>query len=138
MSNDIATRDFAGEMTSGNLGVWTSFDADTEDGKIKLYSVTSDSKKVSEILDQYINIKDVVIENVEIANEETGIVDVAPRITFITDKGDAYSCVSDVILRDLKRIFNYFGFPTDWDKPKKMKFVEGRSNKGRHFFTLKF
>ena len=139
MSNtDMISRDYASEITSGSMGVWSSFPAETLEDKKRLYSATSDSKKISDILDQYINLKDIIVETVDMANEETGIVEPQPRVILLTDKGEAYAAISSVIMSDVKKILAYFGMPNTWEKPLKVKVSEGRSNKGRHFFHISF
>ena len=135
---DIVARDFGNDVKNSSFAPWASFEANTVEEKQKLYTAISDSKKVADIVDQYFNLKDVAIETVEMVNEETGIVENQPRITLMTDKGESYSCISSVVFRDLQKIFTLFGYPSNWDKPLKVKVVEPRSNNNRRFFHLTF
>lgn len=97
---------------------YCSFVANTTDEKIKLYNaMTNPEKRVSEMVNKKIPLKDVYVEIVQMTNKETGEVQPAPRIVLIDEKGTTYSCMSLGIFNSLKSLFNVFGTPDTWESP---------------------
>lgn len=76
--------------------------------------------------------KDVLIHNVQIADEQTGELITQPRTVIIDDKGKTYASVSTGVLGSLQKIFAIFGLPT-YDKPLK---IQARRIKTRKFTTI--
>jgi len=80
----------------------------------------------------YILVKDVLIHNVELLNEETGEMSTQARCVLIDTNGLTYSSVSAGVLSSLQKIFPLFGIPT-W--PDGLK-ISARRVKTRRFQTI--
>ncbi len=116
---------------------YCSFVVNTPDEKIKLYNaMTNPEKKVSEMVNKKIQLKDVYVEMVQMTNEDTGEVSPAPRIVLIDKGGMTYSCMSFGIFNSLKSLFGVFGTPDTWDDCVEVEIVS--IEKGdRRILTMK-
>lgn len=98
-----------------------SLKAETEDEKIALFNATNAPKyRIGDCINQEINVKDVFVEAVEIANRETGELQTCPRVILIDENGETFQAVSTGIFNALKKMFVVFGTPS-WDIPKRVK-----------------
>ena len=124
--------DFVGQLHSRTMS-YTSMVANTDAEKKALFNIiNSDCPRLSSMIGKTINAKHVYIETVEISKKDQNGVEFVdpegepiltkqPRILIIDDKGVAYQCVSKGILGSLKKIFQFFGEPTVWEKPIKLE-----------------
>jgi len=114
--------DFANNiMNDMDLGSFYSINPATTAEKIKLYNaVNTPDQRLADHINETIEVKDVLVEIVQLVQEATGELVACPRIILIDNKGTSYQCVSIGIMSGLKRIFKLFGVPT-WEVPVKMK-----------------
>jgi len=103
-----------------DLGSYYSVVATTKAEKIAVFNaINNPTDTISNNINKTIPVKDILIEMVELVSEETGEIDVAPRIIVIDEKGKTYSTVSFGMLGAFKRIINMFGEPSTWEEPLK-------------------
>lgn len=132
----VQQQDSALSLTQGSGNISTSVDMTTEEGKVKVFAAMQDSEKIEDHLNEDINLSDIIMQNVEILNEQTGEMDPAVRTTLIDDKGKSYTATSAEIVKSLRTLIGIWGEPKGWKKPIKIKMTTGKSRKGRRFFTL--
>ena len=102
----------------------------TDKETIELFNATSSpDKKLREFVGKTISLKDIYIEPVEIKDDKTEQMVIAPRIVLIDSDGVSYGCVSGGIYSILKRIISIFGDPSTWEKPKNVEVVQIPSRK---------
>lgn len=107
--------------TNNSTAVYCSLTAGTVEEKKHLYNVINNpTGRVEDMINKEINLKNVYVGVIEIADETTGIVENAPRCILIDDKGKSYACVSKGIYNALKNIFSVFGSPDTWEQPIKV------------------
>lgn len=125
-----------GELTGKVSAPYTSLPMESESDRKKVYNVTSNpTYRLRDYVGKIINLKDVYAEQIELANDETGEINVAPRIILIDDKGVSYASVSKGVFSSLKKIFALFGTPDQWAKPLKVE-VKQVSSKEKVTLTL--
>lgn len=108
-------------MENMDLGSFYSIKPVTPADKIKLYNaINTPDQRLADHINTVIEVKDVLVEIVELENDTTGELQKCPRIILIDKDGVSYQCVSVGIMSGLKRIFKLFGEPT-WEIPVKMK-----------------
>lgn len=115
--------------------IYSSFVAETANDKAKLYNaLNSPEVRIADHIGKEINVKDVIIEPVEIVDDKTGGVRTAPRVTLIDVSGHTYTATSYGIYNSLKRIFGLYGSPT-WEDgiPVRVRQIANGSNR---IFTL--
>lgn len=132
----VQQQDAALSLTQGSGNISTSVDMSTEEGKLRVFGALQDSQKIEDHLNEDINLKDVVMQTVDVVNESTGEVDSAVRTTLIDDKGKAYSATSSELVKSLRTMMGIWGEPNTWEKPIKVKVTTGKSRKGFRFFTI--
>lgn len=85
-----------------------------------------------------LKIKDVILQEVAIADENTGEMQDAIRTTFILEDGTAVFATSKGIAQSIKQVFNVLGTPDQWEEPLEVTAVREKGRQGFFFLTLKF
>ena len=105
------------ELSQNASTVYCSVKGGDRATKAKVYNAMNNPEhKVGDMINKTINVKDVLVEIIELANEETGEIEEAPRVVLIDDKGQAYQAVSQGIFSAVKNAIQVFGAPT-WEEP---------------------
>ena len=116
--NDLASRTYdIKELTQPESNAFCSIKEDSLEAKKLVYNASNNpTHKIDDYINKEIALKDVFVEIIELANENTGELEQAPRIVLIDDKGESYQCVSTGIFGSLKKLMAIFGEPT-WEEP---------------------
>lgn len=115
---------------------YCSLVATTEDEKLTLYNAMNNpDKRLADMINEKIAVKDVFVEVVKCENRETGEKQSCPRIVLIDTNGVGYQCVSIGIFSALKKLFSVFGEPGTWSSPVTVK-VKQISKGDRKILTL--
>ena len=111
--------DYEGNIfATAQLPSYCSFKADSEEEKQKLYAMMQDpEKRIADMINMKINIKDIYVVLVEMSDKETGEITRAPRTVILDDKGVTYSATSKGIFSSIADIIKVFGEPSTWKKP---------------------
>lgn len=108
---------------SSNLQPYCSIKAENFEDRKKLFNyINSPNKKVSECINEVINLKDIYIGVVPITNEDTGEVTECMRTVLIDTDGNAYQAVSSGIFNATRNLLYICGEPSDWECPITIKF----------------
>ena len=70
--------------------------------------------RISDYINKRIAVSDILVEIREIADEETGVIDVVPRVVLIDEDGKSYQALSKGIFSAVKDAFQVFG-NAPWD-----------------------
>ena len=116
--NDLAPRTYdIKELSQPESNAFCSIKEDSLEAKKLVYNASNNpTHKIDDYINKEIALKDVFVEIIELANENTGELEQAPRIVLIDDKGESYQCVSNGIFGSLKKLMVIFGEPT-WEDP---------------------
>ena len=116
--NDLAPRTYdIKELSQPESNAFCSIKEDSLEAKKLVYNASNNpTHKIDDYINKEIALKDVFVEIIELANENTGELEQAPRIVLIDDKGESYQCVSNGIFGSLKKLMAIFGEPT-WEAP---------------------
>jgi hypothetical protein len=142
MANEITTTTTEMPVTLSTMGnggrLVTSIDTSTREGSIKAFNASQDPERLDEHLNEEITIKDVIMQNVQVTDEQTGEVTPSVRTILITPEGNAYSATSVGIVNSLHQIFSLFGEPQTWSEPLVVKVLQkhSRTNSMYKFLTL--
>lgn len=137
--NEIVVKDLGSEITNiatSADGFYSSLRLNNFEDKKKFTKLTSNSIPLVDNTNKELNLVDVVIQKVEVADENTGEFNEAPRVTLITDDGVAYHATSDGMLQAIRTIFRNLGEPAEWPEPLKVMAVERRGRRGFRYLTL--
>lgn len=112
----LATVDLSRELSGNAKNTFCSVQGGDRETKAKVYNAMNNPEhKVGDYINKVINVKDVLVEMIEVADDE-GNLESAPRVVLIDDKGKAYQAVSTGIFNAVKNAIAIFGSPT-WDEP---------------------
>lgn len=142
MANDIAiSENNSIESFTGGVGrLFTTIKGEDFSAKLALNNAIADAEPIDKHLDKWINLKDIVIQDVEFTDEDesTGEVTTTPGImvVLVDDQGKAYRAFSNGVFRDLQRLLNILGDPNTWPDPVSVKVVQTVSGKNR-FYNLR-
>lgn len=123
-------------LSRGELAVFSTITGNTFDDKVKLMNALSNSVPVSENLKATIELVNVVVEPVDMADETSGEIKAQPRIILIDKADNAYHAISGPAFRDVKRLLAIMGHPSTWPAPLPIHVAqEGQGT--RKYFTVK-
>ena len=129
-----------GELTlfSGiKQNVYCSKVAETEKEKKELFNaLESCDALLNDCVGQEIDIKDIYVEEKQVADEETGELKTKFRTIIFDKSGQTYATGSYGIYNVIKKIITIYGLPTTWEKPLKVKVAKRPIGNGKQSLTL--
>ena len=128
-------KNFIADLTNTHA-TYCSLSVTTKQGKARLYNATNgNAKRISDMINTQISVKDVFVESVQCTNTTTGEVKTCPRIVLIDSDLNGYQCVSVGVYSAIAKIFNIYGTPDQWEEPIKIK-IKQISKGDRKMLTL--
>lgn len=106
-----------------------------EEKSIVFKAMNNPEKRIADCVGQTLLIKDVFAEIVTLTNQETGEPGRYPRVVLIDKNGVGYQAVSVGIYSALKRVFQIYGTPDQWDGPLPIR-VEQVNKNSRRMLTF--
>lgn len=104
---------------------YCSFQPKTVEEKAKFFNmVNSPEKRLKEMVNLEIALKDIYAEQCEFIDKENGDVTPGVRIVFIDDKGVAYQAASKGIFSSTQKLLSIMGEPKTWKAPVKIRVKE--------------
>ena len=142
MANDVAiSENNSIESFTGGVGrLFTTIKGEDFSAKLALNNAIADAEPIDKHLDKWINLKDIVIQDVEFTDEDESTGEVTTTqgimVVLVDDQGKAYRAFSNGVFRDLQRLLNILGDPNTWPDPVSVKVVQTVSGKNR-FYNLR-
>lgn len=130
LSNEIAN------LSKGQVNVWSTITGTDFNSRVEVINAMGNAAPLAENLNKTINLKDVVVQQIEMADERSGELRPQPRITLIDADGTSYHVISGVVFKDLKNFFGILGMPATWPSPLPVAAETGKASTGK-FITLK-
>lgn len=117
--------------------VYCSKTAESEKEKKELFNaLESCDVLLNDIVGTIIEIKDIYVEEKEVADSETSEVKTKYRTILFDVEGKTYATGSYGIYNVLKKIVGIYGLPTTWEKPLKVKVAKRPIGNGKSSLTL--
>lgn len=124
------------EFTGNAPAFYCSFRPSSDAAKAELYNAMNNADvQIGDHIGQIINMRDIIVEPVEIVNDETGEMEKAPRCIIIDTEGHSYTSTSTGIYNALRRLCNVFGSPS-WPNGLPVKVRQINTRGGRRVYTL--
>ena len=142
MAKDIAiSENNSIESFTGGVGrLFTTIKGEDFLAKLALNNAIADAEPIDKHLDKWINLKDIVIQDVEFTDEDESTGEVTTTagimVVLVDDQGKAFRAFSNGVFRDLQRLLNILGDPNTWPDPVSVKVVQTVSGKNR-FYNLR-
>lgn len=116
MAEGMELMNVAQELSAEQTSMFCSIQGGTHESKVAVFNASNNpDHKVGDYINKVIVVKDVLAELIEVTNDETGEVEVTPRVVLIDVDGESYQAVSKGIFNALKKAIAIFGAPT-WDE----------------------
>jgi hypothetical protein len=117
--------------------IYCSKVAETEKDKKELFNALENCDVLlNDCVNQEIEIKDIYVEEKEVADVETGEMKTKYRTILFDVEGKTYATGSYGIYNVLKKIVGIYGLPTTWEKPLKVKVAKRPIGNGKSSLTL--
>lgn len=101
---------------------YCSMKVESLEDKKKLFNyINNPAKRISDCINEVIEIKDIYLAEIDITDKETGEVSVCPRTILISSDGQAYQAVSIGIFNAVRNMIFLLGEPTFWECPMPIK-----------------
>ena len=123
-------------LKSGGTDIFSTFDGTDFDTQLDVVDAVSSALPLADNLGTVINLKNVVIQPIEMKDENSGEMVRVPRIILVDVDGTAYAAISTGIMKSLQNYFGLLGFPKDWPRPLSVVAKEARSRANFRFMTL--
>lgn len=115
MAEGMELMNVAQELSAQQTSMFCSIQGGTIEAKKAVFNASNNpDHKVGDYINKVIVVKDVLAELIEVKNEETGEMEVTPRVVLIDVEGKSYQAVSKGIFNALKKAIAIFGSPT-WE-----------------------
>ena len=115
MAEGMELMNVAQEQSAQQTSMFCSIQGGTIEAKKAVFNASNNpDHKVGDYINKVIVVKDVLAELIEVKNEETGEMEVTPRVVLIDVDGKSYQAVSKDIFNALKKAIAIFGSPT-WE-----------------------
>lgn len=101
---------------------------DPTEQKHMINALSATSHSLSEYVNMEITIKNFVIEQIEIADKDTGELRPAWRTVIVDTDGSSYGCASIGVFNSIRHIVMFKGTPEQWNEPLTVRVKE--TNKG--------
>lgn len=139
LSTEVATAGTTGiaalDKLTGAQVSYCSMSAETNEEKLKLFKAINDTdKRLSDVVNTVIMLKDIYAEQVNFVDEETGEITPGVRIVLVDDKGTSYGCASQGVFNAISKLISIFGEPT-WEPALPVKVKEIKKGK-KSLYTL--
>lgn len=119
------------------LQIWTSLPHERRAEAAALVLGTGETERVSDAVNQVVEVEHVVIHRVELLDEKTGAIDEADRIVLLGANGESWAAVSSGVRRSLQVLGALYGLPP-WTPALKLRVNQINTRNGRRYLTLTF
>lgn len=144
MTPEIETRDEIGTLLTvadfanpANSNIFTTIEGTDRKSKVAVYNaISAPDKKIAECIGEVIEIKDFVVHEVQVLDENTGELTNLLRTVIISSDGTSYEAVSIGIANSLQRLIAFLGKPSEWEEPVKVKIKQKKTRNGDNKVTL--
>lgn len=144
MSNTELTKPATSNELSGNEtmnafmgGIFSSVQAETQDEKLAIYDAISDCEDLKKQVNKTIYVENIIIQQVELQDDETGDIEKANRIVLIDDKGKAYGCTSSGVETSIRNLIAVVG-AAPWSPAIPLTPVMKQGRNGWEFMSLQY
>lgn len=134
-ASELTVHDKISAIAAGELGVYSTINATSFDGKIATFSALNDATPLSEQIGNVLPVTNIVMQAVQIGQTDGTVVD-AIRTILVTEDGTAFSASSEGLYRSVQNILGLLGHPSTWPGPFYCSVVEKRSRNGFRFMTI--
>lgn len=124
-------------ITTGDTSFYSSIKGNDMDTNLAVLEAMSNAVSLRDHLKEPINLVNILIQEVQLTDDKTGEIQLAPRTTLIAEDGTAYSATSVGIFQSMRQLLKLAGEPSTWPKPYPIYAVE-EGVAPRRYTTIKY
>lgn len=130
MENSMMTNNMNGlsaALGTGNapMHYYVSFALDTNENRAMLVNALgAGCQRVKDHVNETINLRDFILQDVEVVDQNSGEVSQATRIILIDENKTAYACTSIGVKNAIKALVMAYGEPATWKEAIPVKVVQ--------------
>ena len=110
---------------------YISLKTETKEDKILLYNAMNNpTSSISDHINEKLFIENVILEEIQLTDNETGEITTAIRTVLIDPKDNSYQAVSKGVFNSIKQIISIFGEPITWVEPLEVEVKQVKVEKG--------
>lgn len=126
--------DAIARLQTGGSRVYSSLTGDDFETRLRVLSAVQQATPLGDVLNEPFTLKDVVIQEIEMTNPQTGEVGPAARVILLTDDGRALYAISKGILSAVENFIGMLGQPSNWpDTGVRVKMVSFKARIGKGY-----
>lgn len=116
MSESTELMSISQELSTDARTTYCSITGGTQKDRAAVFNAANNpDHKLADYINKTIVVRDVLAEQVELVDDETGEVAESVRVVFVDMDGESYQTISTGVYSALKRAIQVFGAPT-WDE----------------------
>lgn len=116
--------------------IQTFKEAKTLPEKKALFNALQNADSIRDHLGEKIVVRDIISYPAEVANRDTGVVELQPRTIFIAKDGKSYGSVSPVLYDAVVKLLKVFGDADTWRNELTIRIVEKNGARGYRYYAL--
>ena len=123
-------------LASGTPKMYSSIKGEDFEAKKATFSAVSSAKKIRENLGKKINLENIIVQALDMADEQTGEISSQPRVILIDADGTAFYGISGGLFRSVDDIIGMLGEPHTWPAPLPVAVKEIQGKGANRFYTI--
>lgn len=135
-------------LSDSQVPVWSSLQSDKFEDRAAILNAMTAAEPLADYIDNktkespIFNVRHFVIEAIDLPKQDangqalpSGELQTVPRVTMVTENGQALTTVSGPVYRSVQQIIGIMGHPATWPSALPVKAVK-RGQGNREFYTL--
>lgn len=133
-----ANAGIVGSLTREGGTMYSSIKSDDFDTRRAVFTAVTSPEKVDEHLGKVIKLANIIVQEIEMEDEQTGKMDLVPRVILMDENNKAYVGMSTGLYRSVQNLIGILGEPSTWPAPVPIKVVQAKSSRNSmfKFFTV--
>jgi len=145
VSTDVAVLDTATDsavaqeirnLATNNVAFYSTIVGDKFEDRVATIEAMTNSLPIKENINKTINLVNVIVQSVPMADQVTGEIKDQPRIILLDADGTAYHAISGGLWRSVQNILGILPHPSTWPAPLPLHIVSVKGRQG-DFYTAK-
>lgn len=124
------------QMQRGDTSFYSSIVGDDFETRAAVLEAVMSSESLADNLGATIDLANVIVQQIEMPDTQTGELRPVPRVLLIDASGRAFHAISGPVFRDVQNIIGILGQPSSWPKPLSIRVVQEGAGT-RRYFTVK-
>lgn len=120
-------------MGEGVQGFYSSIEGDDFDTKLTVLEAMTDSLPISKNLDKVIQVRNIIVQQVEMLDEKSGELKAQPRVILVDEDGRAFHAISAPLFRDVENWLGMLGKPSTWKGALPVKVTKEGTGNSQYF-----